>query len=98
MRHSIALTTLLMAAERACAFVSVARKIIHRLLLELRNSADPRDMDVFFDTEEAHAVMLAYAADRGPVDPRFRDLDHRERAGSKHLPSTATLSFMNYQR
>jgi hypothetical protein len=24
----------------------------------------------FFDTEEAHAVMLAYAADRGPVDPR----------------------------
>jgi hypothetical protein len=22
-------------------------------------------MDVFFDTEEAHAVMLAYAADRG---------------------------------
>ena len=24
----------------------------------------------FFDTEEAHAVMLAYAADRGPVDQR----------------------------
>jgi len=24
----------------------------------------------FFDTEEAHAVMLAYAADRGPVDHR----------------------------
>jgi hypothetical protein len=22
-------------------------------------------MDVFFDTEEAHAVMLPYAADRG---------------------------------
>jgi hypothetical protein len=22
----------------------------------------------FFDPEEAHAVMLAYAADRGPVD------------------------------
>jgi hypothetical protein len=27
-------------------------------------------MDVFFDTEEGHAVMLAYAADRGPVDQR----------------------------
>ncbi len=25
----------------------------------------------FFDTEEAHAVMLAYAADRGPADQRF---------------------------
>ena len=24
----------------------------------------------FFDTEEAHAVMLAYAADRGSEDPR----------------------------
>jgi hypothetical protein len=24
----------------------------------------------FFDTEEAHAVMLTYAADRGPVDKR----------------------------
>jgi hypothetical protein len=24
----------------------------------------------FFDTEEAHAGMLAYAADRGPVDHR----------------------------
>ena len=24
----------------------------------------------FFDTEEVHAVMLAYAADRGPVDHR----------------------------
>jgi hypothetical protein len=27
-------------------------------------------MDVFFDTEETHAVMLAYVADRGPVDHR----------------------------
>jgi hypothetical protein len=27
-------------------------------------------MDVFFYTEEARAVMLAYAADRGPVDHR----------------------------
>jgi hypothetical protein len=24
----------------------------------------------FFDTEEAHAVTLAYAADRGPADHR----------------------------
>ncbi len=24
----------------------------------------------FFDSEEAHAVMLAYASDRGPVDHR----------------------------
>ncbi len=24
----------------------------------------------FFDTEEAHPVMLAYATDRGPVDHR----------------------------
>ena len=27
--------------------------------------AKVRDMDVFFDTEEAHAVMLAYAANGG---------------------------------
>jgi hypothetical protein len=33
-----------------------------------------RDMNVFFDTEEAHAGMLAY---------------HRERARQKHLPSLA---------
>ena len=33
-----------------------------RLLPYLRNSAVPKDMDVFFDAEEAHAVMLAYLA------------------------------------
>jgi len=31
----------------------------NRLLLELANYVVPRDMDVFFDTEEAHAVMFA---------------------------------------
>jgi hypothetical protein len=50
-------------------------------------------MDVFF-SEEAHDVMLAYPADRGPVNPRSWGLDHprprriRERAGPKHLPSS----------
>jgi hypothetical protein len=36
-------------------------------------------MDVFFATEEAHAVMLAYAADRG------------ERAALKVTPTSLNL-------
>ena len=39
----------------------------NRVLPQFLSWADPRDMDIFFDTEEAHVVMLGYAAYRYPV-------------------------------
>jgi hypothetical protein len=43
-------------------------------------------MDVFFYTEEAHAVMLAYAADRGG------------RAALKVIPTSLDLDFLGGSR
>jgi hypothetical protein len=54
-------------------------KYKNRLLPQRLNYAVLRDMDVFFDTEEAHAVMLAYAANGGG------------RAASKVTPTSLNL-------
>ena len=49
----------------------------------------------FFDTEEVHAVMLAYTADRGgradfQVTPTSQDVDAC--AGDRHPPGTSVKS------
>jgi hypothetical protein len=46
----------------------------------------------FFGTEEVHAVMLAYAADRGPVDHRSSGPGSSGRIGLKALAQFALLN------
>ena len=46
----------------------------------------------FLDTEEAHAVMLAYAADRSPVDKRSSGPGS---SGKSRLKATAQPALLN---
>ena len=46
----------------------------------------------FFDTEEAHALMLAYAANRGPVDHRS---SRPGSSGKSRLKAAAQPALLN---